>query len=130
MNPVVHFEIHAEDTEKMAAFYRAVLGWEITKWDNPAMDYWMVMSSPINTPGAINGGITKRMSAAPATGASPNAFVCTIAVDDVDAYAQKVLDNGGKVAMEAMDMPSIGRLGYYMDIEGNVFGLIKPLLRM
>jgi uncharacterized protein len=32
MNRPVHFEIHAEDPERAANFYRQLFGWEITKW--------------------------------------------------------------------------------------------------
>lgn len=126
-NPVVHFEIHAVDQVKMAEFYKNVFGWEITKWENPMIEYRMVMTSPSKTPGAINGGITSRSGAVPAAGQSPNAFVCTVGVEDVDACVKKVLDNGGKVTMEPADVPSIGRLAYCTDIENNHFGIIKPV---
>ena len=46
MNRVIHFEVHATDTAKMADFYRTVFGWEIKKWDNPGVDYWIVMTGP------------------------------------------------------------------------------------
>jgi predicted enzyme related to lactoylglutathione lyase len=39
LNRVIHFEIHAADTAKMAAFYRDLFGWEIRKWDNPGVDF-------------------------------------------------------------------------------------------
>jgi len=45
MTRVVHFEIHADDPERAAAFYRSVFGWEIRKWDGP-FDYWLVMTGP------------------------------------------------------------------------------------
>lgn len=39
-NRVVHFEIGAEDPEKLSEFYKKALGWEINLW--PGSDYWMV----------------------------------------------------------------------------------------
>jgi predicted enzyme related to lactoylglutathione lyase len=32
MNSVVHFEIHAVDPERAAAFYRRVSGWDTREW--------------------------------------------------------------------------------------------------
>lgn len=33
MPRVQHFEISANDPEKLAAFYEKVFGWKITKWE-------------------------------------------------------------------------------------------------
>jgi predicted enzyme related to lactoylglutathione lyase len=43
MSCVVHFEIPADDPERVAGFYRNVLGWEIQKWEG-SMDYWLISS--------------------------------------------------------------------------------------
>jgi uncharacterized protein len=34
MNRVVHFEIHAADPERAAAFYRKVFDWNIKEWQS------------------------------------------------------------------------------------------------
>ncbi len=57
----VHFEIHADDPERAAAFYRSVFDWEIEKWEGPR-EYWLVTTGPEGTPG-INGGLMKRARA-------------------------------------------------------------------
>ena len=54
MARIVHFEIHVENPDRAIKFYRAVLGWEFSKWDGP-MPYWAVKTGPDNEPG-INGG--------------------------------------------------------------------------
>jgi predicted enzyme related to lactoylglutathione lyase len=35
MSRVLNFEIHASDPETMAAFYTALFGWTIRKWEGP-----------------------------------------------------------------------------------------------
>ncbi len=41
MSRVVHFEITANDPEKICTFYTDVFGWKITKYPGP-QDYWLV----------------------------------------------------------------------------------------
>jgi len=45
-NRVIQSEIHAADTARTAAFYRDNFGWEVRKRENPAVDYWIVMTAP------------------------------------------------------------------------------------
>jgi predicted enzyme related to lactoylglutathione lyase len=40
----------------------------------------------------------------------------------------KGLDLGAAVALPLADMAGIGRIGYLRDPDGNVFGLISPVL--
>lgn len=124
MSRVVHFEIHAENLERAAGFYRAVFGWEIKKWDGP-MEYMMVMTGPKDKPG-INGGMVKRRGDAPADMAPVNGFVCTMEVDNIDECAEKIATAGGTVALPVDDVPQVGRLGYFKDTEGNIFGVLQP----
>ena len=46
----------------------------------------------------------------------------------VDDLFQKGLDLGGTEALPLSDMEGIGRVGYLLDPDGNVFGLISPVL--
>src|SRR5207248_9917827 len=41
MPRVVHFEVHADDPERAAKFYRELFGWRVEKWSGP-VDYWMI----------------------------------------------------------------------------------------
>lgn len=41
MNPVVHFEMPAEDRERMATFYEKAFGWKMTKY-GPEMGNYVV----------------------------------------------------------------------------------------
>ena len=126
MNRVIHFEIHAADTAKMAEFYKSVFGWEVRKWDNPAMDYWIVMTAPDGaTEPGINGGIVGRKGTAPKRGEPVSSFVCTIGVPSVDEYIKKIEAAGGKIALPKMAIPGLAWLAYCTDIEGNIFGIFE-----
>jgi predicted enzyme related to lactoylglutathione lyase len=115
MPRVVHFEIGAVDSGKIAEFYKKIFGWEISKFPGP--DEYQIINTGSEGPG-INGGIFKSKG--------KNLVVNTIGVGNVDEYIRKVLDNGGSVALEKHPIPGIGYLAYCKDIEGNLFGLIQP----
>ncbi len=127
LNRVVHFEIQAEDPEKMVEFYQTVFGWEIQKWDNPDHDYWLVLTGGMCQPGGINGGIMRRMGPRPVGGEPMSGYVCTIAVSSVDEYMEKITEAGGAIAMQPMTIPDVGTLAYCTDIDGNVFGIMQSI---
>lgn len=113
MNRPVHFEIPANDPEKITAFFQAVFGWTFHKWDGP-MPYWLAMTGPKDQPG-IDGGVMKRQDPA-------QPIVNTIEVADVDATIAAVVANGGSVALPKMPIPGVGWLAYFKDPEGNIHG--------
>ncbi|OGG03950.1 hypothetical protein A2W14_05800 [Candidatus Gottesmanbacteria bacterium RBG_16_37_8] len=126
MNRVIHFEIHAADTAKMAEFYKKVFGWEIRNWGNADVDYWIVMTAPDKSkePG-INGGIVGRKGSEPKGGEPVSSFVCTIGVPSVDHYIKKIEAAGGKNVAPKMPIPGLAWLAYCTDIEGNIFGIYQ-----
>jgi predicted enzyme related to lactoylglutathione lyase len=126
MNRIVHFEIQADNPKRAAKFYREVFGWKIDKWDDPAgkMEYWMVLTAPQDSKElGINGGLLKRPGPAPGIGSGTNAFVCTIDVPDWDEAANKIEAAGGKIAMPKTAITGMAWQGYFLDTEGNVFGI-------
>ena len=134
MNRVVHFEIHAEDPERAAEFYKGVFGWEIKKWESPDFDmsYWMIMTEKESDknkekdkwPG-INGGMVIRKGPAPIEGQPINAYVCTIDVENLDKCLGTIQDFGGTLALPKMPIPGVGWLAYCKDTEGNIFGIMQ-----
>lgn len=117
MGRVVHFEIHADDLQRARAFYEQLLGWSFTEY-MPDF-YFLVTTGPDGTPG-INGGMVKRRGG---EGDKVISFVCTVAVDDLDATIAKFKELGGTVAVEKHPIPNVGWNFYGKDTEGNIFGM-------
>ena len=122
-NRVSHFEIHADNPERCVEFYSQIFGWKIEKWEGGQMEYWMVMTGEKDEGGGINGGILRRPCPAPTDGQVLNAYACTIIVDNYDEYAKKILEKGGKEAMPKFALKGMAWQGYFIDTEGNLFGL-------
>jgi predicted enzyme related to lactoylglutathione lyase len=127
MSRVVHFEIQADDVERAKAFYGDVFGWEYQDWSGAVggATYWGIVTGPEDQPG-INGGILQRPAPTPAGHAGTNAYVCTMQVDDYDAVESRILAAGGEVALPKMAMVGMAWQGYYLDSEGNTFGIHQP----
>lgn len=130
MNPVVHFEMPAEDRTRMAQFYTKAFGWQ-TEMLGPDMgDYVVVTTTESDdngpkTPGAINGGFFPKKEDWPAQYPS-----VVIAVDDIEVAMDKVSDAGGKVLGEPMEIPGIGQYVSFSDTEGNRVSMLQPKRQM
>jgi uncharacterized protein len=126
MCPVVHFEMPAEDRNRMAAFYQKVFGWK-TQMLGPEMgDYVIVTTAesdvkPGAPAGAINGGFFPKKPDWPAQYPS-----IVIAVDDIKSAVQRVAEAGGKVLGEPMHIPSVGQYVAFFDTEGNRASMLQP----
>ena len=118
MNRVIHFEIPAENPEKLVNFYKNVFNWEITKWEGP-QEYWIVKTGDNKEPG-IDGAIVRAVD-------DIKSIVNTIDVPDVDSYIVKIIENGGEILFDKMTIPNVGQLAYARDCEGTVFGIIQNL---
>ena len=131
MNRITHFEIHADDVERAAKFYTDVFGWDIKKWDSKEMEYWMVMTAPDGSkePG-INGGLIKRPAPLTDKMCGSNAFVATVVVTNYDEIAKKILAAGGKEAMPKFSIAGMAWQGYFLDTEGNTFGIHEAIKKM
>ena len=126
MNRVVHFDISAENPEKLAKFYEDVFEWKFKEWmrDEPIEEknrYWLIMTGEKDTPG-INGGMGKRQM--PMAKGGPNGFVNSIDVSDIEKSIEKIKLSGGKT-QEIMDIMGVGKMAFAEDPEGNMFGIIQ-----
>jgi predicted enzyme related to lactoylglutathione lyase len=117
MERFVHFELATTDREKTAAFYRAVFGWKVEKWEGP-VDYWIVTTGDASTLG-INGGLMQ-------AGGDFSGTINTVGVADLDATLAKVKANGGTVIFEKSPVPGVGQLAYFKDNAGIVVGVLQP----
>lgn len=135
MNPVVHFELPAEDKTRMVDFYGKVFGWKSQMLGPEMGDYVVVTTTESDeksrrpkTPGAINGGFFKKTK----TAQHPS---IVIAVDDIKEAMKKVQEAGGKIVVgetkgEAVDIPGVGLYVGIIDTEGNNIALLQPSAQM
>jgi len=120
MDRVVHFEISADNPERAIKFYQDVFGWEIQKYGEVEMDYWLVMTGPQGSNG-IDGAIMKRSLPAGA------GVINTIAVDDIEETIAKILKAGGDKKSDINTIPGVGQFCYCIDTEGNYIGILQPI---
>lgn len=128
MNPVVHFEMPAEDRQRMVDFYSKAFGWKTQMMGAQMGEYVVVTTTESDeksgrpkTPGSINGGFYKK-------GSEPSQQYpsVVIAVEDLDASIKIVKDAGGKVEKEPVEIPGIGRYVNFTDTEGNYVSMLQP----
>jgi predicted enzyme related to lactoylglutathione lyase len=81
------------------------------------MEYYMATTGDEKEPG-INGGISKK-------GESGMPNMNTIGVPDVESFAKKVQDGGGKILQPRTAIPGVGWFATCQDTEGNIFGIIQ-----
>jgi len=127
MNPVVHFEMPAEDRKRMAGFYTKVFGWKTQMLGAEMGDYVLAFTTEVGkngrpkNPGAINGGFFPKSDDKPAQYPS-----VVIAVEDIKKHMKKVEKAGGKVLGEPMEIPGVGKYVSFMDTEGNRVSMLQP----
>ena len=114
MPRVIHFEISADQPERVSKFYQDVFDWKIKKWEGP-VDYWLITTGE-GQPG-IDGAIKRRVS--------DTGVVNTIEVPSIEAYFKKIIESGGKVVKPKLPIPGVGYHAYCQDTEGNIFGLME-----
>jgi predicted enzyme related to lactoylglutathione lyase len=125
MDPVVHFEMPAEDRKRMSEFYAKAFGWQTQQLGPDMGDYVLVMTTESDVkgpkkPGAINGGFYTKSDDMPAQFPS-----VVISVDDIKASMKKVADAGGRVLGEPMNIPGIGQYVSFFDSEGNRVSMMQ-----
>ncbi|WP_442599993.1 VOC family protein [Neobacillus sp. D3-1R] len=126
MGRLIHFEIHVDDMERAKKFYGEVFGWTFEDWSEYAgMPYFGAVTGDANEPG-INGALMKRQSPPPQPNQPLNGYACTMGVEDYNSTEAKILDLGGQVAMPKYALPGMAWQGYYLDTEGNIFGIHQP----
>lgn len=116
---IVHFEIPAEDVEKLSKFYSDVFGWKFEKAPMTEMEYWMITTGPRNR--SIGGGMYKKQQ-----GEAPRNY---IGVDKIDAAIEKFKGAGGKEVVGKMEVPGMGWSFIGTDPEGNTIALFEAMSR-
>src|SRR5258708_3537864 len=97
MNPVVHFELPAEDRDRMAKFYTKTFGWKMNILGPEMGNYVVVSTTEMDEktnlpkePGRINGGFFMKTK-------DHQSPTVVIAVDDIQESMKKVEESGGKI---------------------------------
>jgi uncharacterized protein len=111
-------ELSSSDADASASFYGELFGWEATA------------PGPVEETGGYRmfqqgdnriAGLMPQMQEG-----QPTAWSTYISVADADETAQKVKEAGGSVIVEPMDVMDIGRMAFFSDPTGAVFGIWQP----
>ena len=115
MPRVVHFEIPADDVQKLITFYQQAFGWQFTKYGGPG-EYFLISTGEGM---GIDGGLMKKNH--------PDQPVTNvICVENVDDSCEAIEKAGGEVVVPKMPIPGVGYLAYFKDPEGNITGVMHP----
>jgi predicted enzyme related to lactoylglutathione lyase len=113
---VTHFEIYGDEPEKLAAFYRQLLGWRIERAEG--VDYWRIHPNPAED--RVAGGLTYRPALDPHGWVH---YVNVVSIDDSMAGAQRL---GAKILRHKTAVPRTAWYAVLGDPAGNVFALWQP----
>ena len=121
-NKPVRFVWHdlvTTDVEAAKVFYAQVIGWNMQSF--PGNDDYTVLSAGDTGVGGI-------MAIPPdaCTHGAPACWQGYIAVDDVDACADRILSSGGAIIRAPTSLPKVGRFALVADPQGAVFIIFKP----
>src|SRR3989338_8674430 len=125
MNSVFHFEMPAENKNRMSEFYTKTFGWQCKQLGPDMGEYVLVMTTESDTkgpvkPGAINGGFFQKTSD-PLT----HTLSIVIKVDDLSTHMKKVKAGGGTVIGKPIDIPGVGTFVSFSDTEGNRLSMMQ-----
>ena len=121
---IVHFEIPADDVEKLRKFYSQLFGWKIEKMPGP-VEYWGIQTVPVDEKGGpmrpgVNGGMMKKQN-------PEHKPVNYVLVESVDEYVKKIESLDGKIVVPKMEVPGIGWWALALDPEGNQFAILQAM---
>lgn len=125
MNPVVHFEMPAEDKARVKKFYETTFGWQMQQLGPEMQDYLLAATSELDEnkmhihKGAINGGFYQK-------GQDGTSTHLVISVENLPKKMEEVKAGGGEILGEPMEIPGIGNFVMFKDTEGNRVGMLQP----
>jgi predicted enzyme related to lactoylglutathione lyase len=120
---IIHFEIPADNVEKIKSFYTDLFGWKIQKL--PGMEYYSIETVPVDEKGnterpGVNGGLYKREQ-------PQQQALNYVYVESVEEYSKKVTSLGGQIVVQKTEIPDMGWFAVAKDPEGNVFGIFETI---
>lgn len=111
-------ELATQNSEKAQEFYKKLFGWNLEQSKITEMDYQEIILDDKACGGVMQ--MTKEWGEP----LPPSHWMTYIAVDDVDATANKIKEKGGGVCVEPFDAPGVGRMSVVNDPAGATFSLI------
>jgi predicted enzyme related to lactoylglutathione lyase len=111
------YELMTTDTAAAAAFYSSVIGWTPKDVGMPGMPYTTFNVGEVGIAGMLV--LPEEASAM----GQPPSWIGYIHVDNCDAYAEKVVEAGGKILKPATDVPGMLRFVVVSDPQGAAFVL-------
>lgn len=111
----VWFELITPDIDKAKAFYPETVGWGSSEMDMGDFQYTMLTAGDAPQAGVVN----------PQMDGVPPHWASYVSVPDVDGAAKAAVEHGGKIVVEAFDIPNVGRACLVADPEGATFFLFK-----
>jgi predicted enzyme related to lactoylglutathione lyase len=119
----VWYELRTTDAKAAQDFYTHVVGWKAKSSGDPGgVPYTLLSVGDLDTAGLMQ--LTPQMLA----GNMKPAWVGFIGVDNVDAYAKRLEQAGGKLHFAPLDIPGVGRFASVEDPQGAAFLLFKGSL--
>jgi predicted enzyme related to lactoylglutathione lyase len=115
----IYFEIQADNPRRAISFYSKVFGWKFSEVMGAPVAYWTIDT------GGSRGGLLERPAKTPPAQCGTNAFVCSLEVEKFDATAKTIEQLGGIVALPKFAVPNTCWQGYFLDPEGNTFGIFQ-----
>jgi predicted enzyme related to lactoylglutathione lyase len=103
----------SSSAEEGAAFYAAVLGWELERWEHGEISYPMIRRG-----GHTHGGFVS------AAETRPN-WLVYVRVGDLEATMRTVADAGGAVRKPPAPIPEVGRFAVCADPAGATFAAVE-----
>jgi predicted enzyme related to lactoylglutathione lyase len=119
---IIHFEIPADDPEKLAGFYTDLFDWKIEKLPGEA-EYWSISTVAVDDKGrpvepGVNGGMTRRQ----VPQQTPINYVSIESLDESLARAKAL---GATIVVEKMAVPGMGWFAQLIDPQGNPFAVFE-----
>lgn len=112
-------ELATTDPKAAAAFYGAVVGWEVQEFPMPDGGTYYVFRD-----GEANRGGLMALADMQGT-AMPPFWMGYIGVDDVDQACDRATAAGGTILMPPFDIPGVGRIATIRDPQGAMISLMK-----
>lgn len=111
----VWHEHASTDPARAQDFYKQLLGWEFEVFKPGEVDYTV-----LSVGGHGHGGFP------PVPEGTPSHWVGNVQVESADGTAEKAKAGGGRVIVDPMDIPEVGRYAVIADPQGAVVAVFQP----